>query len=174
MKNFGWLIVVLALILTFCGTINLYSASLHTELDVFKRQLIWFAIGIVSMILVASIKTNSLRIYATHIYFIAIFLLIAVVILGKEVSGARSWIALGSISIQPSEFVKIALILIIARFYHSDYHDPYRLRELMKPILFILPVFILVLKQPDLGTLLLILLIAGTLLLFMGIKRGHC
>jgi len=171
-KNFGWLIMGITLMLAAFGLVNLYSASFHTGLGAFKKQLLWLAIGTVAMISVSLINYNLLRRYALHIYIVSILVLIAVFILGKEVSGSRSWIAIGPVSIQPSEFVKVALILIIARFYHNDFEDgPFGLKDIIKPILLTLLVFSLILLQPDLGTSLIVLLIAGTLLVFMGIKR---
>ena len=171
-KNFGWFIMGLTLMLAIFGSINLYSASLHTGLGAFKKQLIWLAIGIVSMISVSFINFNLLKRYALRIYIVSVLGLIAVLILGVKVYGSKSWIAFGPISIQPSEFAKIALILIIAWFYHNNFEiGPLGLRDIIKPILLTVPILIPIILQPDLGTLLIALLIAGTLLIFMGIKR---
>ena len=171
-KNFGWLLMTLTLMFAAFGLINLYSASFYTGLIAFKKQLVWIAIGIVAMILVSFVNYNLFKRYALHIYIVSLLVLLAVFIFGKEVSGSRSWIAIGPVSIQPSEFVKIALILIIARFYHNDFEDgPFGLKDIIKPILLTLLVFTLILLQPDLGTSLVVLLIAGTLIVFMGIKR---
>jgi rod shape determining protein RodA len=95
-----------------------------------------------------------------------------VIFLGKEVSGSRSWISLGPVALQPSEFVKISLILIIARFYHNDFEDgPFGITDLVKPVTLTLILFFLVLLQPDLGTSIMIVLISGSMFLFMGIRK---
>jgi len=171
-KNFGWLILFLSLLFSAFGLINLYSASYHTGLGSFKKQLIWVAIGFITMLIITFMNSNVLKRYTMHIFVISLLILIFVFIFGREVSGSRSWIAFGPISIQPSEFVKISLILIIARFYSNDFEDgPFSLKDLLKPIFFTIMIFCLILLQPDLGTALIIILLSGTMLLFMGIKR---
>ena len=171
-KNFGWLILILTLVFSAFGLINLYSSSYHTGLGSFKKQLIWIAVGLIAMIILTFLNSSLLKRYTMHIFVISLIALVFVFIFGREVSGSRSWIVLGPASIQPSEFVKIALILIIARFYSNDFEDgPFGLKDIIKPIIFTILVFSLILLQPDLGTSLIILLLSGTLLLFMGIKR---
>ncbi len=171
-KNFGWLILFLSLLFSAFGLINLYSASYHTGLDTFKKQIIWVAIGFITMLIITFMNSNLLKRYSMHIFVISLLTLIFVFIFGREVSGSRSWISFGPISIQPSEFVKISLILIIARFYGNDFEDgPFGLKDIIKPIIFTIMIFGLILLQPDLGTALIIILVAGTMLLFMGIKR---
>ena len=171
-KNFGWLILFLALVFSAFGLINLYSASYHTGLGTFKKQVIWVSVGFITMLLITFMNSNLLKRYATHIFVASLVTLAFVFIFGREVSGSRSWLVFGPISIQPSEFVKISLILIIARFYSNDFEDgPFGLKDIIKPIVFTVLVFCMILLQPDLGTALIILLLAGTMLLFMGIKR---
>ena len=128
-KNFGWPILILALIFTAFGIINLYSASYHTGLEAFKKQLIWVVLGVFAMIAVSLLNYEFLKRYSFHIFFITLISLVVVFIIGKEVSGSKSWISVGPLSVQPSEFAKIALILIIARFYHNDFEDgPFSLK----------------------------------------------
>ena len=171
-KNFGWLILFLSLLFSAFGLINLYSASYHTGLGSFKKQLIWVSLGFMTMLVITFMNSNLLKRYSMHIFIISLITLVLVFILGKEVSGSRSWIVFGPISIQPSEFVKISLILIIAKFYSNDFEDgPFGLKDIIKPIIFTIMIFSLIILQPDLGTALIIILLSGTMLLFMGIKR---
>ncbi len=171
-KNFGWLILFLSLLFSAFGLINLYSASYHTGLGTFKKQLIWVCLGFITMLIITFMNSNLLKRYTMHIFVISLITLVLVFIFGREVSGSQSWIAFGPISIQPSEFVKISLILIIARFYSNDFEDgPFGLKDIIKPIIFTIMIFCLILLQPDLGTALIIILLSGTMLLFMGIKR---
>lgn len=171
-KNFGWLILILATAFAVIGLVNLYSSSYHAGLVTFKKQLIWVIVGFCAMIATSFVNYNLLNRYALHIFFFSAIVLISVFFIGKEVYGSKSWISLGPFTIQPSEFAKIAIILVLSRFYHNDFEDsPFSLRDLIKPIIFTLIIFILVLFQPDLGTSIIILLISGSLFLFMGIKR---
>jgi len=163
------------LTVAFCaiGLVNLYSASYYSGFSSFKKQFVWMALGFVTMIGVSFLNYNLFNRYALHIYAFSIILLIFVIVLGKEVSGSKSWISLGPITLQPSEFVKISLILVISRFYHNDFEDgPFGIRDLLKPIGFTAVLFILVLIQPDLGTSIMIILISGSMFLFMGVKRN--
>lgn len=171
-KNFGWTILFLTIAFCAIGLVNLYSASFYTGLSSFKKQTLWISIGFLVMIGVSFINYLVLNRYALHIYAASIILLILVIFLGKEVSGSRSWISLGPVALQPSEFVKISLILIIARFYHNDFEDgPFGITDLVKPVTLTLILFFLVLLQPDLGTSIMIVLISGSMFLFMGIRK---
>lgn len=171
-KNFGWTILILTLAICAIGLANLYSASYHTGLASFKKQAVWISFGLIVMLGASFINYHLLNRYALHIYVATGVLLILVIILGKEVSGSKSWISLGPVTLQPSEFVKISLVLIIARFYHNDFDDgPFGITELVKPIGLTLFLFSLVMLQPDLGTSIMILLISGSMFLFMGIRK---
>ena len=150
---------------------NLYSATYKTGLVPFKKQVIWVGVGMVVCVWASLIDYKSVQRYALHIYFLTLALLAAVPLLGSEISGAKSWIALGPVSLQPSEFVKIGVIIALAKFYSGDYENrPYGLTELAKPMIIIgLPVGLIML-QPDLGTAMMICLIAATIILFMGVR----
>ncbi len=172
LKNLTWPVIILPLLLSALGALNLYSISLHSGFYVFKKQLIWFGVGIAAMTAVAFISAGTIRRYVLHMYVVSVLALVVVIVFGKEVSGSRSWITVGSLSVQPSEFVKIAVILLLARFYHNSFKNgSFSLGNLIEPISFIVPICVLMVIQPDFGTLLVILLIFGSLLVFIGIER---
>jgi Bacterial cell division membrane protein len=171
-KNFNWSIFSLIMVICVVGLVNLYSASYQTGLSVFKKQLLWVVLGIFGMVLISFLDTKTIERYTQYAYIASVLLLITVLVLGKEVSGSKSWISLGSyITIQPSEFAKIPVILALAKFYHNDFEDaPYGFRDLVKPIFFVALPVLLVMLQPDLGTAFMIVLISGSLVLFMGLR----
>ena len=173
LKNFGWSLFLMTLAFSAISLLNLYSASYETGLLYFKKQFVWIGIGIVTLILVSFLNFRFLKQYAFYIYGASIFLLLFVLFFGKEVSGSRSWIDIASIaSIQPSELVKIAVIIILAKFYDDDYQaTPYGFLDLIKPIILIAIPLVLVMLQPDLGTALTIMLVSGSIVLFMGVKK---
>ncbi len=110
--------------------------------------------------------------WAYTIYAVCILLLIAVLFLGKYVSGAQRWLMLGPLSIQPSELVKIAVIIILARYYSKHaYTRGFTLRNLFKPAILVIIPFILIVRQPDLGTALVVVLIAASITVFVKIER---
>ncbi len=173
LKNFGWFLFILTLAFSAVSLLNLYSASYETGLIYFKKQLVWLVIGLITLISLSFINYRLIRQYSFYIYSFTVLLLVFVLIFGKEVSGSKSWINIASMaSIQPSELVKISIILVLAKFYDNDFQPaPYGFLDLIKPIIFVIVPFILVLMQPDLGTAMTIVLIAGSMVLFMGVKK---
>jgi len=172
-KNFGWALFLMTLAFSFISLLNLYSASYETGLVSFKKQFVWVGIGLVTLILVSFLNYRFLKQSALYIYGVTILMLIFVLVFGKEVAGSKSWIDIASIAtIQPSELVKIAIILVLAKFYDDDYQvTPYGFLDLIKPIILIAAPLVLVMLQPDLGTALTIMLVSGSIVLFMGIKK---
>lgn len=171
LKNFGFSLLILSVFFAAIGLLNLYSSSYHSGLISFKKQLLWVSLGIIVMIVTSVLNPSLYNRYAPHIYICSILILLLVIFFGKEVSGSRSWFQIGPFSMQPSEFVKISLVLIIARFYHNINGDgPFDLTEILKPLALMLLLFILVMFQPDLGTGLILLTIGASMFLFMGIK----
>lgn len=171
-KNYDWFLLAMTLFISIIGLVNLYSASYQIDLIGFKKQIAWVILGAVCMISLSFLDYKTVERYTRYIYIVSILLLLLVLIFGKEVSGSKSWISLGShISIQPSEFVKIPVILAIAKFYHDDFEvGSYGFVDLIKPILLVSIPLALVMLQPDLGTAATIVLISGTMMFFMRIK----
>jgi len=172
LKNYDWFLLAITLFVSVVGLMNLYSASYQTDLVGFKKQIAWVILGTVCMISLSFLDYKTVERYTRHIYVASIILLLLVPVLGKEVSGSKSWISLGnSVSIQPSEFVKIPVILAIAKFYHDDFEvGSYGFLDLIKPLLLISVPLALVMLQPDLGTAVTIVLISGTMMLFMKVR----
>ncbi|MER3447336.1 MAG: rod shape-determining protein RodA [Candidatus Dadabacteria bacterium] len=171
LKNFDWVLFFIPLLISIIGLVNLYSATYQTGFKVFQRQLVWVVLGVVAMVLISFLDYRTLERYTHHMYAVFILLLVAVLVFSKAVLGSKRWLSLGPVTIQPSEFVKILIILILAKFYHNDFEGgPYGLRDLIKPILFVAVPSVLVLLQPDLGTALIILLTSASLILFMGVR----
>ncbi len=171
--GFGWSLFFMTIAFSCIALLNLYSASYETGLASFKKQLVWVGIGIVAMILISFINYRLLKRYSLYIYGLSILLLIYVLFFGKTVSGSSSWIQIGSLgTIQPSEFVKIPIILALSRLYDNDYQQsPYGFLDLIKPAALVALPLALVMMQPDLGTALTIILISGSMVLFMGVRK---
>lgn len=171
LKNFDWFLFSIALLISVIGLVNLYSATYQTGFKVFQKQLVWAVLGVVVMVLISFLDYRTLERYTHHMYAVFILLLIVVLVFSKAVLGSKRWLSLGSVTIQPSEFVKILIILVLAKFYYNDFEGgPYGLRDLVKPIFFVALPSTLVLLQPDLGTALIILLTSASLILFMGVR----
>ncbi len=162
-----WFFVLMLMATAVVGFAMLYSAA-DGHVDPWaNRHALRFAFGIMLMIAVAVIDIRFWLRYAYVIYAIVLLLLGGVEIAGSMGMGARRWISLGFVNLQPSELMKVAMVLALARYFHGGgIEDIRRPLFLIPPILIVAAPSALVLRQPDLGTG-LILLITGAALFFM-------
>jgi rod shape determining protein RodA len=158
-------------VLTICalGVWNLASASRPPHAPVWSSQALYIGVGWVAVAVVCLIDYRWIQRMALPIYLLNIAALIALRFIGHKAKGAESWFVLGPFRVQPAEFMKIGVILMLAKVYHDDYRphaESYGLFRLWKPALVVGVPSVLVLVQPDLGTCLMILLTSGTVILF--------
>jgi rod shape determining protein RodA len=172
--HFDWTLLGIILAIASIGILNLYSASAEMEMagtPLYLKQIFWLLIGLAVMVTIAFIEYRFYSDFAHIVYSIALFLLIVVLGYGIITSGAQRWVKIGSLSFQPSEFVKISLILVLAKFFHRPPHRKgYSLRQLPLPFLLLLLPMVLILKQPDLGTAIILLLVFFSTLIFVKIR----
>ena len=167
----NWLLVILITLIAGVGFAMLYSAA-NGSIDPWaSRQMIRFSAGLVLMLLIALVDVRSWLRHAYLIYVGALLLLIAVEVMGVVGMGARRWVDLGLFQLQPSEVMKIALVLALARFYHGlPLEEVGRMRNLVFPVVLIMVPVALVMRQPDLGTAILLLATAMAILLLAGVR----
>ena len=167
----NWGMILLVLLLSAIGCAMLYSAA-NADVDPWaERQAVRFALGFVLMISVALIDIRLWFRAAYPIYFLALGLLIAVEVMGSIGMGAQRWIDLKIIQLQPSEVMKVALVLALARYFHGvTYEDIGRPQYLLIPLLMVAAPAALVLKQPDLGTAGMLTMVAGGLFFCAGVR----
>ena len=113
LKKTEWKIIIYVSLLITIGLIALYSASMGTEFTEFKKQIIWIIIGIPIMLLMTFIDYKILGRFSIIFYGISLVLLL-LVLLTSKINGASSWFNIGSFSLQPGEFAKVAVILFLA------------------------------------------------------------
>lgn len=157
-------LLIFLLALTGFGLVVLYSAG-GAELYYVKRQAIFFAMGYVLMFIVAQINLSFLMRWSWILYVLGVGLLVAVLFMGVGAKGAQRWLEIGGFRFQPSEVLKIAMPLTIAAYLSRRMLPPKFKYIFISLIIVILPSF-LILKQPDLGTSLLIAM-SGLIVLFM-------
>lgn len=167
------LVIVFVVILIACiGFALLYSVAGGNVEPWAKKQVIRFVIGMFGMLVIALVDIRVWMFLAYPFYFISLTLLVIVSVMGQTGMGATRWIDLGFMNLQPSELMKIALILALARYYHCLSKDEVgQYSRLIMPVLLIAAPVVLVLLQPDLGTSLLII-IGGVSILFCGGVRA--
>jgi len=161
------------------GLVNLYSAtSVYADdaqrvqlADIYVSQIYWVVVGTLLAILVASIDYRSFERLAIVAYLGGLVALGLVFVLARSIRGASRWIAFGSFNFQPSEFMKIVLILVIARYVHNDPKlEPRTLLDLAPAAGLTLVPVIFVMAQPDLGTSIIYMLTAGSMLAMTKIR----
>jgi len=172
--NFDWTLISLVRAICLVGILNIYSASAAYKLGgtpYYIKQLNWMAFGLLISLIVASLDYHILEDFSYWFYCLLVILLLAVLLVGKRSLGATRWLNLGFFTIQPSELMKIVIIVTFARFF-NNYHTPsgISIKELLFPLaLLVLPVA-MIMKQPDLGTAILVILIALTMAVYVGLR----
>ncbi len=168
-RDFDWVLLVFVSILSVISVLEIKSATLHTKFHGFDTKQIGFlAVGVVLMFLMSLIDYHRLIDIATPAYAVSICALLAVLAIGTKVMGGRRWIKFpGGIHFQPSEWVKLVLIVTVARYFWSLSGRELTWGDIGKAFALICVPMLLVLKQPDLGTALtyLPILLCG---LFLG------
>jgi rod shape determining protein RodA len=173
--HFDWIFLLLVALVAGLGMVNLYSATSAwsgAETPLYLKQLLWFGFGMVIVMAICLFDYRHLEYLGLPAYGVGLVLLAAVLLIGRTSMGATRWLQFGGFGLQPSEVMKIVIIIVLARYFSERATvTGYTLRELLTPgALLLLPV-LLIAKQPDLGTAMLLLAIGGSMALFAGIAR---
>lgn len=167
--HFDWPLFISAMLIAVVGVINLYSAtSVYTgaRSELYINQIQWLAVGGILGGVVLAVDYRHLERLGYVLYTFGVFNLMLVFVLARDIRGSARWIAFGSFKYQPSEFMKLWLVIALAKYLHDDPRSEGRtLRDLLAPALLTGVPALLVLRQPDLGTasilVLIFLMIAG-------------
>lgn len=168
--DFGMFIPIL--MLAGIGLIAIYSstANIPTAHGNFQKQLISFIVGLVLLFSVYLLPTRMIRYSVLPVYGLSISVLVLVLVIGKTVYGAKSWVAIGPVGFQPSEFAKIGLILLLAHWLSSSQRNINNLKELGVALLIgFIPVG-LVLMEPDMGSAMIFMTIILAMLFWAGLS----
>jgi rod shape determining protein RodA len=176
-RDFDWPLLGMILVLCTLSVLEIYSATLHTKYVGFHtKQLFWIAGGLAMMFLFAKIDYHRLLDISPYAYGFFLFALTAVLIphIGHKALGARRWIKLGPMLFQPSEWMKLVMILMMARYFSNLGGRSLTWREIGKAFLMVGLPMALILKEPDLGTALTFLpiLVAGLFLGGVNLRQG--
>lgn len=169
--SINWGMVLLVLLIFAVGFAMLFSAGNGSVNPWASRQAVRFAGGLMLMLTVALIDIRLWFRYSYALYFLALFLLVAVEVMGTVGMGAQRWIDLKVIQLQPSELMKVCLILALARYFNGvSVEDISRPTYLIIPLALIAAPSALVLKQPDLGTTVMLVMAAGAVFFCAGVR----
>jgi rod shape determining protein RodA len=168
-----WVLVGLTTAIAVIGMVNLASASQASEFAYHLTQGGWYLVGLGVVAVMSLFDYRLFERWAYVMYGMVVLLLAAVLVVGTELNGSQRWLNFGFFLMQPSELLKVVLVIMTARYFQDDSQaEPRTLRDLAVPLTLVGVAAGLIIQQPDLGTALLILLIFMTMVLFEGIDRS--
>ncbi len=168
-----WTLLLLIMSITGLGLLNLYSTSATFSAPLFTQQIYWIFLGFSAFFITATIDYRVYDKAATFLYILGIVSLVLVLVLGRIFSGSRRWLNIGPLVIQPSELMKIIIILVMAHYVNSSppkSEEGRTLQDLFVPAVLVGIPGILILIQPDLGTMLIILLVFFSIMFLLKLR----
>ncbi len=176
-KKLDWVLTISALLLVSIGFVSLYSSSVGSGSFLnFQKQAIFFVLALFLMIFFSFLDWRIFR-EDSHLilflYFISCFMLVGLFWLAPEIRGIKSWYKLGPLSIDPIEFTKIVLIILLAKYFSMRHIEMYKVRHIILSGFYVfLPAFLIFL-QPDLGSVLILIALWMGILIISGIQVRH-
>ncbi|WLR43624.1 stage V sporulation protein E [Bacillus carboniphilus] len=178
-----FLLIIITLLLLTVGLIMVYSASavwadfnFDDSFYFFKRQLLFASVGVIAMFFIMNVDYWTWRSWSTALILVCFLLLILVLIpgIGMERNGSRSWIGVGAFSIQPSEFMKLAMIAFLAKYLSENQKKITSFKKGLTPALsFVFLAFAMIMLQPDLGTGTVMVGTCVTMIFVSGARLSH-
>lgn len=175
LQNFDWVLLLLLGLIAAISIINLYSATYPIRdaggSQIFNKQIYWFLMGFAVLLIMTTFDYHVLERFAYPIYILSLILLVLVLLIGRVYSGSQRWLTVGGVAFQPSEFAKIAIVIGLAKYFTDQGEfTEYRLRDLWRPFILTMVPSALILKEPDLGTALVLVIISFSIIFFMKIR----
>ncbi|MEK7507262.1 MAG: FtsW/RodA/SpoVE family cell cycle protein [Patescibacteria group bacterium] len=174
LKKFDWVLLALALAIVVLGALTFYQSGAREE-EIFRKQLLFSLAGAVLMISVSFADYRIFKNYsAASVILYAISIIFLLAALGfSPVRGARSWIILGGYGFQPSEFTKLTLLVLLAKYFSQKHAEIYRWHHILASGVYAAAPAWLTLLQPDFGSTMVFVALWLAMLFFSGIKRRH-
>jgi len=177
LKQLDWILVATAVLLAVIGLLSIYSSSLgQGDFLNFQKQLIFFGIAFFLMFLLTFFDLRALRenpYLILILYSFSLAALAGLFFFAPEIRGVKSWYKLGPVSLDPIEFSKIILIILLAKYFSGRHIEMYRVRHILLSGVYVLFPVILIFLQPDLGSVLVLLALWVGMLIISGIKLRH-
>ena len=159
------------------GILMIYSAGFdpidRTNNGLYKRQIVWFIVGFILMLIMTFVRYKSLGDYCLYIYFFVLALVIVTTFFGTPIRNTRAWLTFGYFSIQPSEFMKLAVVIVLAKYLELRERDIHHLRELLVPTAATAVPVLFILMQPDFGTAMVFIPVLFAMLFIGGADASH-
>ncbi len=172
--NIDWVLLGLAVAVCLLGILNIYSATTPYKvvgMAYYTKQCYWMLAGITISLVICSLDYHVLENFSYWLYGFLVLLLLAVLVIGKRSMGATRWLHLGFFNIQPSELMKLVIIVTFARFFNNFQSvGGLTVKEVLLPLTLLFLPAALIMKQPDLGTAALVIFIALSMILYVGLR----
>jgi rod shape determining protein RodA len=175
--HLDWFLILNGLAILVVGLVNLFSASRSVDGGTFSlvvKQMMAFVIGVVLLLIILAYDYRLIAGYSRYFYLGALALIIIVFVLGTIAGGAKRWITFGGFALQPSEIMKPVMVLLLANMLHQrkKENEPLNLKDILLPLAYVLVPCVLILKQPDLGTAIVVLLSCLCVFWFVGLRKS--
>ncbi len=174
LRDYDWVLLLVSFAICSLGVLQIFSATLDTSFrDAWWKQIVWIAIGVALMWIVTAIDYHALLGRVPWLYGLSILGLLSTFVIGRRAYGSQRWIGVGGVRLQVSEFVKLVIILLVARYVSDLKGERMAPRDLLKLGGLVAVPMVLVIKQPDLGTALTYLPILVMGIFLAGLKWQH-
>ena len=174
LTNIDWMLVGFVVAICLLGILNIYSATSSYKVvgaPYYIKQVNWLFFGICIAFVISSIDYHLFEDFSYWMYGFLVVLLLAVLIVGRRSMGATRWLNLGLFNVQPSELMKIVIIITFARFFNRFHAvGSMTVRNLLVPLCILGLPTALIMKQPDLGTAILVILIVLSMTVYVGVR----
>lgn len=174
LTNIDWMLVGLVVVVCLLGILNIYSATAPYKIvgtPYYIKQLYWLLVGLSIALTVCTVDYHILEDFSYWFYGALVVLLVAVLVVGRRSMGATRWLNLGVFNIQPSELMKIVIIITFARFFTNfQVIGGLTVKDMLFPMGILAVPTLLIMKQPDLGTAILVILIALSMTVYRGLR----
>lgn len=177
LRKLDWIIIGGAVLLTGLGIISIYSSSTgEGSFANFNKQIIFLIIGVVVMFAVSFVNYRLFKndpYFLLLLWFLGVLALVGLLFFGPEIRGVKAWYRIGGISLDPVEYMKIILLLLMAKYFSLRHVEMYRIRHILLSAAYFGIPFALVFFQPNLGSGGLLILLWLIILLISGLKLRH-
>lgn len=174
LKKVDWWLVVIVVVIVGLGIVSFYNIGPRSP-DLIQRQLIFLGLGIMTMLAVSFFDYRILKNFssASILLYILALILLFFALASREIRGVSSWIIFSNFTFEPAEFSKLALLILLAKYFSQKHIEIYHIQHILASAVYASIPIGLTLIQPDLGSVIVLISIWLGMLLFAGIKRKH-
>lgn len=176
-KKLDWVLIGIVVLLAIIGLISLYSVSLgKKDFSNFQKQIIFLGIGLFLMFVFSCFEWRILKdnfYFILFLYFLCLLALLGLFFFGPTIRGVKAWYKLGPVSIDPIELTKLVLVILLAKYFSSKHIEIHQIRHIFVSGFYVLIPTVLICRQPNLGSALILIILWIGILLVSEIKKHH-